>query len=83
MPEESKERKENKERSPQQLAESRREARAKMPAEDKCTQEAAEIHRAPNIKALKGSAATTTLNTARTRLVGEQCRGQGGGHSLP
>jgi hypothetical protein len=35
MPEESKRRKENKEKGPQQLTKSRREARAKMPAEDK------------------------------------------------
>jgi hypothetical protein len=69
MPKESKGRKENKERSPQQLGKSRREAQAKVLAEDKRTQEAAEIHRALGIKALKGSAAATTLNTARTVYI--------------
>jgi hypothetical protein len=69
MSEESKERKENRERRPQQLARSRREAQAKVLAEDKRTQEAAEIHRAPGIKALQGSAAATTLNTARTVYI--------------
>jgi hypothetical protein len=69
MSEESKERKENKERSPQELAKSRREAQPKVLAEAKRTQEAAEIHRAPGIKALKGSAAATTLNTARTVYI--------------
>jgi hypothetical protein len=66
MSEESKERKENKEKSQQQLVKSRREAQAKLLAEDKRTQEAAEIHRTLGLNALKGSAAGTTLNTART-----------------
>jgi hypothetical protein len=70
MSEESKERKENRERSPQQLAKSRREAQAKvLLAEDKRTQEAAEIHRALGLKALKSSAAATTLDTARTVYI--------------
>jgi hypothetical protein len=69
LSEESKERKENRERRPQQLARSRREAQAKVLAEDKRTQEAAEIQGAPNIKALKGIAAATTLNTARTVYI--------------
>jgi hypothetical protein len=69
MSEESKKRSKNKERSPQQLAKSRREAQDKVRAEDKRTQEAAEIHRALGIKALKGSAAATALNTARTVYI--------------
>jgi hypothetical protein len=61
MPEESKE------RSPRKLAKSRRDylAQAKMLTEDERTQEAAEINKALGIKAPKGSAAATTLDTAR------------------
>ena len=65
MPEESKE------RSPRKLAKSRRDylAQAKMLTEDERTQEAAEINMALGIKAPKGSAAATTLDTARAAYI--------------
>jgi hypothetical protein len=57
----------SKERSPHKLAKSRRDylAQAKMLIGDERTQDAAEINKALGIRAPKGSAAATTLNTAR------------------
>jgi hypothetical protein len=82
---------ESKERSLQKLAKGRRVylTQARMLTEDERPQEAAEINKALSIKAPKGRAAATTLDTApgrlhsTTRLPGEQRRSQGGGHPLP
>src|SRR5271167_3300795 len=62
---------ESKERSPQKLAKSRRDylAQAKILTGDERAQEAAEINKALGIKAPKGSAAATTLDTARAAYI--------------
>ena len=65
----------SKERSPQQLAKSRRDylAQVKMLTVDERTQEAAKINKALGIKAPKGAAAAATLDAARAgyiRLLG-------------
>ena len=65
----------SKERSPQQLAKSRRDylAQVKMLTVDERTQEAAKINKALGIKAPKGTAAAATLDAARgayIRLLG-------------
>src|SRR6478672_9746077 len=60
----------SKERSPQQLAKSRRDylAQVKMLTVDERTQEAAKINKALGIKAPKGTAAAATLDAALGRL---------------
>jgi hypothetical protein len=65
----------SKERSPQQLAKSRRDylAQVKMLTADERTHEAAKINKALGIKAPKGTAAAATLDAARgayIRLLG-------------
>ena len=65
----------SKERSPQQLAKSRRDylAQVKMLTVDERTQEAAKINKALGIKGPKGAAAVATLDAARgayIRLLG-------------
>lgn len=62
---------ESKKRSLQKLAKCRRDyvAQAKMRTEDEQTQEAAEINKALGIKSPKGSAAPTTLDTARAAYL--------------
>jgi hypothetical protein len=62
---------ESNERSAQKLAKSRRDylAQAKMLTGDGRSQEAAEINKALGIKAPKGSAAATTLDTARAAYI--------------
>ena len=65
----------SKERSPQQLAKSRRDylAQVKMLTVDERTQEAAKISKALGIKAPKGTAAAAALDAARgayIRLLG-------------
>ena len=61
----------SKERSPQQLAKSRRDylAQVRMLPVDERTHEAAEINKALGIKAPKGSTATMTLDTARAAYI--------------
>jgi hypothetical protein len=61
----------SKERSPQQLAESRRDylAQARMLPVDERTQEVAMINKALGIKAPKGTAAAATLGTARAAYI--------------
>ena len=79
----------SKERSPQQLAKSRRDylAQVRMLAVDERIQEAAKINEALGIKAPKGTAAAATLDAARAayiRLLGSlgTNAGQGRGHLL-
>ena len=80
----------SKERSPQQLAKSRRDylAQVKMLTVDERTQEAAKINKALGIKAPKGTAAAATLDAARAAYIrllgslGSKCRSQGRGHML-
>jgi hypothetical protein len=62
---------ESKKRSLQKLAKCRRDylAQAKMLTEDEQTQETAEINKALGIKSPKGSAAATTLGTARAAYI--------------
>ena len=62
---------ESKKRSLQKLAKCRRDylAQAKMFTEDERAQEAAEINKTLGIKAPKGSAAATTLDTARAGYI--------------
>jgi hypothetical protein len=61
----------SKERSPQQLAKSRRDylAQVKMLTGDKRTQEAARINKALGIEAPKGIAAAATLDAARAAYI--------------
>ena len=61
----------SKERSPQQLAKSRRDylAQVKMLTVDERTQEAAKINKALGIKAPKGTAAAATLDAARGAYI--------------
>jgi hypothetical protein len=61
----------SKERSPQQLAKSRRDylAQVKMLTVDERTQEAAKINKALGIKAPKGTAAAATLDAARAAYI--------------
>jgi hypothetical protein len=62
---------ESKKRSLQKLAKCRRDylAQAKMFTEDERAQEAAEINKTLGIEAPKGSAAATTLDTARAGYI--------------
>ena len=61
----------SKERSPQQLAKSRRDylAQARMLPVDERTHEAAEINKALGIKEPKGTAAAATLDAARAAYI--------------
>ena len=61
----------SKERSPQQLAKSRRDylAQVKMLTVDERTQEAAKINKALGIEAPKGTAAAATLDAARGAYI--------------
>jgi hypothetical protein len=61
----------SKERSPQQLAKSRRDyvAQVKMLTVDERTREAAKINKALGIKAPKGTAAAATLDAARVAYI--------------
>ena len=61
----------SKERSPQQLAKSRRDylAQAKILTVDERTHEVAEINKALGIKAPKGTPAAATLDTARAAYI--------------
>jgi hypothetical protein len=61
----------SKERSPQQLAESRRDylAQARMLPVDERTQEVAMINKALGIKAPKGTPAAATLDAARAAYI--------------
>ena len=70
-PEEGEDVRRQQERSPQKLAEFRRDylAQAKMLAVDERTQEAAKINKALGIKAPKGTAAAATLDTARAAYI--------------